>query len=144
MSTSPSRPFSDGLTMGASSTSDRLMNSMDTQRGGASSSTRLQPRLASSSLVLTPLLDSAKDVRVLFADILTGLEELRHDMAKINDRKDERSQQGHEKLRTLVYRYDHVLVFWLWPGLFQVYMWQHLIILNWHKWKWMIHLGANF
>ena len=49
-STSPTRPMSDGITMGASSTFDRLMTSMSKQRGGASSSTRLQPPLTSSSL----------------------------------------------------------------------------------------------
>ena len=44
-STSPTRPMSDGITMGASSTFDRLMTSMSKLRGGASSSTRLQPPL---------------------------------------------------------------------------------------------------
>ena len=51
---SPTRPMSDGITMGASSTFDRLMTSMSKQNGGASSSTRLQPQLTSSSLGLTP------------------------------------------------------------------------------------------
>ena len=41
-SVSPTRPMSDGITMGASSTFDRLMMSMGKQKGGASSSTRLQ------------------------------------------------------------------------------------------------------
>ena len=53
-SASPTRPMSDGITMGASSTFDRLMTSMSKQKGGASSSTRLQPQLTSSSLGLTP------------------------------------------------------------------------------------------
>ena len=43
LSNSPSRPMSDGMTVGGSSTFDRLMMSMGTQKGGASSSTRLQP-----------------------------------------------------------------------------------------------------
>ena len=43
LSASPTRPMSDGITMGASSTFDRLMMSMGNQKGGASSSTRLQP-----------------------------------------------------------------------------------------------------
>ena len=51
---SPTRPMSDGITMGASSTFDRLMTSMSKQNGGASSSTRLQPQLTSSSLGRTP------------------------------------------------------------------------------------------
>ena len=42
LSASPTRPMSDGITMGASSTFDRLMMSMGQQKGGASSSTRLQ------------------------------------------------------------------------------------------------------
>ena len=40
-SASPTRPMSDGITMGTSSTFDRLMMSMSKQKGGASSSTRL-------------------------------------------------------------------------------------------------------
>ena len=51
-SASPTKPMSDGITMGASSTFDRLMTSMSKQKGGASSSTRLQPQLNSSSLPL--------------------------------------------------------------------------------------------
>ena len=42
-SASMTRPMSDGITMGASSTFDRLMMSMGKQKGGASSSTRLLP-----------------------------------------------------------------------------------------------------
>ena len=42
---SPTRTMSDGTTMGASSTYDRLMMSMGTQKGSASSSTSLQPQL---------------------------------------------------------------------------------------------------
>ena len=41
LSDSPTRPMSDGILMGASSTYDRLMLSMDTQKDGASSITRL-------------------------------------------------------------------------------------------------------
>ena len=36
LSDSPTRPMSDGITMGASSTYERLMMSMGTQKGGAS------------------------------------------------------------------------------------------------------------
>ena len=56
LSASPTRPMSDGITIRASSTFDRLMMSMGKQKGGASSSTRLQPQLTSSSLGLTPTL----------------------------------------------------------------------------------------
>ena len=52
LSTSPTRTMSDGMTVGVSSTFDRLMMSMDKQKGGASSSTRLQQQLTSSSLGL--------------------------------------------------------------------------------------------
>ena len=45
LSTSPTRPMSDGITLGVSSTFDRLMTSMGKQKGGAASSTRLQPQL---------------------------------------------------------------------------------------------------
>ena len=69
--------------MGASSTFDRLMMSMGTQNGGASSSTRLQPQLTSSSLGLTPALGTAGDVGGMFANVMTGLDEL-----LANDRKD--------------------------------------------------------
>ena len=48
--------------MGVSSTYDRLMMSMGTQKGGASSSTRLQPQLTSSYLGLTPMLGTASDM----------------------------------------------------------------------------------
>ena len=41
MSDSPTRPMSDGIMMGASSTYDRLMMSIGTQKGDASLSTRL-------------------------------------------------------------------------------------------------------
>ena len=74
--------MSDGITMGASSTFDRLMMSRGTQKGGASSSTRLQPQLTSSSLGLNPVLGTASDVRGMFANVRTGLEELRQDMTK--------------------------------------------------------------
>ena len=73
----PTRPMSDGITIGLSSTFDRLMMSMGTQKGGASSSTRLQPQLTSSSLGFTPLSGAAGDISDMFAGVMTGLEELR-------------------------------------------------------------------
>ena len=91
LSTSPTRPKSDGTTQGVSSTFDRLMTSMGKQKGGASSSTRLQPQLTSSSLGLTPPLG--------VAGVMTGLDELRRDMTKIIDKVDERAHQGQENLR---------------------------------------------
>ena len=54
LSTSSTWLMSDGITLGVFSTFDRLMTSMGKQKGGASSSTRLQPQLTSSSLGLTP------------------------------------------------------------------------------------------
>ena len=72
---------------------------MGTQKGGASSSTRLQPQLTSSSLGFTPMLGTASDMSDMFAGIMTGLQELRRDMTKKLDRVDERAQQGQEKLR---------------------------------------------
>ena len=98
-SASPTRPMSDGITMGASSTFDRLMMSMGKQKGGASSSTRLQPQLTSSSLGLTPPLGAAEDISAMFAGIMTGLDELRRDMTKTIDPVDERAHQGQENLR---------------------------------------------
>ena len=95
----PSRPMSDGITMGASSTFDRLMMSMSTQKGGASSSTRLQPQFTSSSLGLTPVLGTASDLRGMFANVMTGPEELRQEMMERIDRVEERAQQGHGRLR---------------------------------------------
>ena len=97
--TSPTRPTSDGITVGASSTFDRLMMSMGKQKGGASSSTRLQPQLTSSSLGLTPALGAAGDISDMFAGVMTGLEELRRDVTKRIDRVEERAHQGQEKLR---------------------------------------------
>ena len=91
--------MSDGITVGASSTFDRLMMSMGMQKGGASSSTRLQPQLTSSYLGLTPALGAAGDISDMFAGIMTGLEELRPDMTKIIDRVEERDHHGQEKLR---------------------------------------------
>ena len=82
---SPTRPMSDGITMRASPTYNRLMMSMGTQKGGASSSTRLQPQLKSTSLGLTPVLGTASDLIDMFAGVMTGLKELRHDMAKRMD-----------------------------------------------------------
>ena len=68
------------------------MLSMDTQEGGASSSTRLQPQLTSSYLGRTPMSD-------MFAGVMTGLKELRRDMTKKLHKVEEIAQQGQEKLR---------------------------------------------
>ena len=97
-SASPTRPMSDGITMGASSTFDRLMMSMS-KKGGASSSTRLQPQLTSSSLGLTPPLGTTGDTSDKFAGVMNGLDELRRDMTKRIDHDDERAHQGQETLR---------------------------------------------
>ena len=75
------------------------MMSMGTRKGGASSSTRLEPQLTSSSLGLTPVLGKAGDVRDMFAGVITGLKELRWDMVMRTDRVEEKAQQGQEKLR---------------------------------------------
>ena len=95
----PARPMSDGITMGASSTFDRLMMSMGTQKAGASSSTRLQPQLISSSLGLFPVLGAAGDLSDMFAGVMTALEELRHDSTERIDKVQERAHHGHERLR---------------------------------------------
>ena len=92
LSDSPTRPMSDGITIGASSTYDRLMMSMSTQKIGASSSTRLHPQLTSSSLGLTPMLGMASDMSDMFASVMTSLVELRRDMTKKIDRVEERAQ----------------------------------------------------
>ena len=99
LSTSPTRPMSNGITLGVSSTFDRLMTSMGKQKGGASSSTRLQPQLTSSSLGLTPPLGGAGDISDMLAGVMTGLDELRRDMTKRIDQVDERAHQGQENLR---------------------------------------------
>ena len=96
---SQTRPISDGITVEVSSTFDSLMMSMGTQKGGASSSTRLQPQLTSSSLGLTPVSGAAGDISDKFAGVMTGLEELRRCMTKKMDRVEERAHQGQEKLR---------------------------------------------
>ena len=98
-STSPTRPMSDGITMGASSTFDRLMTSMSKQKGGASSSTRLQPQLTSSSLGLTPSFGATGDISDMFAGVMNGLDELRRDMTKRIDQVDERAHKGQENLK---------------------------------------------
>ena len=85
--------------MGASSTFDRLMTSMSKQKGGASSSTRLQPQLTSSSLGLTPSFGATADISDMFAGVMNGLDELRRDMTKRIDQVDERAHQGRENLR---------------------------------------------
>ena len=99
LSTSPTRPLSDGITLGVSSTFDRLMTSMGRQKGGASSSTRLQPQLTSSSLGLSPPLGAAGHISDMFPGVMTGLDELRRDMTKRIDQVDERAHQGRENLR---------------------------------------------
>ena len=99
LSTSPTTPMSEGITLGVSSTFDRLMTSMGKQKGGASSSTRLQPQLTSTSLGLAPLLGAAGDISDMFAGVMTGLDELRRDMTKRIDQVDERAHQGRENLR---------------------------------------------
>ena len=98
-SASPTRPMSDGITMGASSTFDRLMTSMSKQKGGESSSNRLQPQLTSSSLGLTPPLGATGDISDMFAGVMNGLDELRRDMTKRIDQVDERAHQSRENLR---------------------------------------------
>ena len=98
-SASPTRPMPDGITMGASSTFDKLMMSMGKQKGGALSSTRLQPHLTSSSLGLTPPLGAAGDISDMFAGVMNGLDELRRDMTKRIDQVDERAHRGQENLR---------------------------------------------
>ena len=98
-SASPTRPMSDGITMGASSTFDRLMTSKSKQKGGASSSTRLQPQLTSSSLGLTPSFGATGDISNMFAGVMNGLDELRRDITKRIDQVDERAHQGRENLR---------------------------------------------
>ena len=99
LSNSPTRPISDGITVGASSMFDRWMMSMGTQKGGASSSIRLQPHLTSFSLGLTPVSALADDISDMFAAVMTGLKELRRDMIKRIDGDEERAHQGQEKLR---------------------------------------------
>ena len=99
LSDKPTRPTSDGITMGALSTYDRLKMSMGTQKGGASSITRLQPQLTSSSLGLTLMLGSASDMIDMFAGVMTGLKELRRKMTKKIYRVEKRAQQGQAKLR---------------------------------------------
>ena len=98
-SASPTRPMPDGITMGASSTFDRLMTSMSQQKGGASSSTRLQPQLTSSSLGLTPSFGATGDISDMFAGVMNGLDELRRDMTKRIDQVDKRAHKGQENLR---------------------------------------------
>ena len=99
LSASPTRPMSDGITMGASSTFDRLMTSMSKQKGGASLSTRLQPQLTSSTLGLTPSFGATGDISDMFAGVMNGLDELRRDMTRRIDQVDERAHKGQENLR---------------------------------------------
>ena len=72
---------------------------MGKQKGGASSSTRLQSQLTSSSLGLTPPLGAAGDISDMFAGVMTGLDELRRAMTKRIDQVDGRAHQGRENLR---------------------------------------------
>ena len=72
------------------------MTSVGKQKGGASSSTRLQPQLTSSSLGLTPPLGSTGDISDMFAGVMTGQDELRRDMTKRIDQVDERAQGSRE------------------------------------------------
>ena len=99
LSKSPTRPMFDGITVGVSSTFDRLMMSMCTQKGGASSSTRLKPQLTSSSLGITTVSGAAGNISDMSAGVMTGLEELRRDITKRIDRVQEKAHQGQEKLR---------------------------------------------
>ena len=102
LSNSPTRPMSDGggchCAVGVSSTFDRLMMSMGTQKGGASSDTRLQLQLTSSSLGLTLVSGAAGDISYMFAGLMTGLKKLRRDMTKRLDRVEERAHQGQKKI----------------------------------------------
>ena len=99
LSTSPTRPMSDEITVGVSSTFGRLMKSMDKKKGSASSGTSLQPQLTSSSLGLTPASGAAGDISDMFAGVMTGLEELQRDMTERIDKFEERAHQVQEKLR---------------------------------------------
>ena len=85
--------------MGASSTYDRLTMLMGTKKGDASSSSRLQPQLTLSSLGLTPVLGTASDLSDMFAGVMAGFEELRHDMTERMNRVEERAQKIHARLR---------------------------------------------
>ena len=73
--------------------------SMGTRKGGASSSTRLEPQLTSWSLGLTPVLRTADEVSDLFAGVMTGIEELRRETTRRLDRVEERAQQCQKRLR---------------------------------------------
>ena len=99
LSTSPTRPMSDGIILEVLSTFDILMTSMGKQKGGASSSTRLQPQLTSSSLRLAPPLGAAGNISDKFAGVMNGLDDLRRDMTKRIDQADERAHRGRGNLR---------------------------------------------
>ena len=75
------------------------MTSMSQQKGGASSSTRLQTQLTSSFLGLTPSFGATGDISDMFAGVMNGLDELRRDMTKRIDQVDERAHKGQENLR---------------------------------------------
>ena len=73
--------------------------SIGTQKVGASSSTRLQPQLTSSSLGLTPVLGTASDVSGIFASVITGLKEMRQYMMEKIDRVEKSAEKGRQKIR---------------------------------------------
>ena len=80
--------------MGTSSTFDRLMMSMGTQKCIASSSTRLQSQLTSYSLGLTPVLGTASEVIGMFANVVASLGKLWQDMRKKNQSSGEEDSKG--------------------------------------------------
>ena len=92
--------MSDGITMGASSTFDRLMD-VDEQakRAVRHQAPGWQPPLTSSSLGLTPSFGATGDISDMFAGVMNGLDELRRDMTKRIDQVDERAHKGQENLR---------------------------------------------
>ena len=72
------------------------MTSMSKEKGGVSSSNRLQSQLTSSSLGLTPPLGASGDISDMFAGVMN---ELRRDMFKRIDLVHERAHRGRENLR---------------------------------------------
>ena len=55
--------------------------------------------MTSSSLGLTTVLGTACDVSGIFANIVTGVEELRQEMTEGINRVEERAQQGNARIR---------------------------------------------
>ena len=78
LSTSPTRPMSDGITVGASSTFERLMMSKGRRVIEYQAATAVDLIFSGS----TPALGAAGDISDMFAGVMTCLEELRHDMTK--------------------------------------------------------------